>query len=583
MIQSLLKRTREQDDSASNKTKRAALLSIAPRNGGAADDDSIPDSDGEGDEALPVPVSASSDRSAATTTTVEREVESEQELLSRLEQRFPPLTAEQRAIVLHQPAAGAHIVVNACAGTGKTTAARLIAERFRHLRILYVVFNKAAQEEAAQKMPPNVDCRTTHSLALQFAKSRFPRNGVTIDKRRNEPWSVVRTLENFCADGTRSRIDAEAHCPPMLRASRISVAAKAQFAWDVLIGERTEETSGGCGGDGGGAGGGSRGWTFDALLKYMSLERDASQRFLQNRFDMIVVDEAQDTQSVLMPWYASIRSLPVYLIGDTYQSIYGFCGARDAMEEALALPSSVRFNLTHSFRFGTFVGDLASRLLIATGLLEPRLRITGDEQRATRIEIGTPSLASLDEVGSVMFIARTNATIIGKAFEASAAKKSVRLIGRTRETLRKVHDLLLAYNNVSDATAKSQIRKRLNALVRQAAARARKDYQPADLAADDDDEAYNNDDTSLLNDDELDEYQTLQLIKKYGVSMTKGLLRNIEQTADSSSADVSLCTVHASKGLEFGCVALLDDFFPLHLLRHALLHRYKDDSIHSAE
>lgn len=546
---------------SSSATKRHAVV--------VKDEDSIPNSDDECDDAFALPQQLPSATNNAA--------ETESALLERLvqQQGFQPLTDEQRAILLHEPRAGAHIVVNACAGTGKTTMARLIAERFRHWRILYVVFNKAAQEEAAQKMPPHVDCRTTHSLALLFAKSQtMPqrRNAIEIDKRgwstEAKKWAVVRTLDNFCADGSRAAIDAAVHCPSYLQAaeSRAAVAHQAQQAWDRVVVSR----------------GGQNGWPFPALLKYMSLERDAAHRFLSSRFDLIVVDEAQDTQSVLMPFYASIRSLPVYLIGDTYQSIYGFCGARDAMKEALELPSSVRFNLTHSFRFGTFVGDLATRLLTVAGLLEPRLRITGDEQRQTRIEIGTPSLASLNEIGSVTFIARANATIISKAFEAAAARKSVRLIGKTRETLRKVQDLLRTHcDNVADADASAAIRRRLRALKRQAAARARREYEEAQQQHHDED--VDNADTSLFNDDERDEFHVLQLILKYGVAMTRRLLRNVEQTAGSTSADVSLCTVHASKGLEFGCVALLDDFYPLHVLCHALQNQFKDDSIYGAE
>ncbi len=55
--------------------------------------------------------------------------------------------------------------VKARAGTGKTATAKLVADANDLKRIIYMVFNRKASEEAKAKMPTWVDARTAHSLA----------------------------------------------------------------------------------------------------------------------------------------------------------------------------------------------------------------------------------------------------------------------------------------------------------------------------------------------------------------------------------------------------------------------------------
>jgi len=72
-------------------------------------------------------------------------------------------TDEQQCIL---NATGRVLLINARAGTGKTTTLQMIATEHPDLKILYLVFNRKAKEEAAAKFPENVDVRTVHSLAF---------------------------------------------------------------------------------------------------------------------------------------------------------------------------------------------------------------------------------------------------------------------------------------------------------------------------------------------------------------------------------------------------------------------------------
>ena len=72
-------------------------------------------------------------------------------------------TEEQQAIL---DSTGRVLLINARAGTGKTTTLQMIASANPDLKILYLVYNRKAKDEADGKFPNNVESRTVHSLAF---------------------------------------------------------------------------------------------------------------------------------------------------------------------------------------------------------------------------------------------------------------------------------------------------------------------------------------------------------------------------------------------------------------------------------
>jgi hypothetical protein len=79
------------------------------------------------------------------------------------------LTDEQHAIcqAARDLDAGSSLKIQAFAGTGKTTTLAAIAESLARRKFLYLVFNRAAADEAERKMPSNVMVRTAHALAFR--------------------------------------------------------------------------------------------------------------------------------------------------------------------------------------------------------------------------------------------------------------------------------------------------------------------------------------------------------------------------------------------------------------------------------
>lgn len=78
-------------------------------------------------------------------------------------------TEEQTAIIHWQ---GRKLVVNAFAGTGKTSTLVSYAMACPESRMLYLAYNRAIRDEAERRFPFNVECKTSHQLAF----ARFGRH-----------------------------------------------------------------------------------------------------------------------------------------------------------------------------------------------------------------------------------------------------------------------------------------------------------------------------------------------------------------------------------------------------------------------
>ena len=78
---------------------------------------------------------------------------------------MPTLTPEQQTILTHVTNATGLTLINACAGSGKTTMLVSIANAIPHTNGLVLAYNKAIATELKSKFPATTHCSTTHSLA----------------------------------------------------------------------------------------------------------------------------------------------------------------------------------------------------------------------------------------------------------------------------------------------------------------------------------------------------------------------------------------------------------------------------------
>ncbi|MHW63188.1 DNA helicase, partial [Escherichia coli] len=224
---------------------------------------------------------------------------------------------EQSAIIHWQ---GEKLVVNAFAGTGKTSTLVQFAAACPESRMLYLAYNRAIRDEAERRFPFNVECKTSHQLAYSrfgkhFRHRLVPGLSVTDVARKlnTRYWTLARVamtaLNQFiCSADVAPGMQ---HMPPpdeMKGMSPQDALRAVQILWHEMSNPD-----------------GNFPVTHDTYLKLYQL----SSPDLSRRWDTILFDEAQDANPVTSALVLGQRCR-VVLVGDRYQQIYRFRGASDA-------------------------------------------------------------------------------------------------------------------------------------------------------------------------------------------------------------------------------------------------------------
>lgn len=318
------------------------------------------------------------------------------------------LTNEQELIVASR---SKQLVVEARAGSGKTSTLRAYADARSNRKILYVAFNKAIQLEAAAKMPSNVTCRTTHSLAYRKAKQLFG------DRDREKvgntyPSTVARltgcgpliatgalqAIQRWCSsldeDITIRHVSEEIVQRVLEPHAIVEVARN---LWKRMLDPHQLEIR----------------MPHDGYLKLFQLEEPVIRGF-----DIIAVDEAQDLNICTLN-IMSRQPSAIVAVGDSAQSIYGFRGAINALGMFV---TDERLHLTKSFRFGRGIAHLANQLLSYFKGIDKPIVGAGQPQ-ATRYSV------DIDKTFAV--IARTNAAIFDEAVQNLMQGRRYHFVGGT--------------------------------------------------------------------------------------------------------------------------------------------------------
>lgn len=332
-------------------------------------------------------------------------------------------TAQQSAIY-EAFATGENLVVEALAGTGKTTTTRGCSERTKR-RGAYVVFNRKAAQEAKGKMPSHVRCGTSHSFAFGPVGSKFK---ARMD-RRDRPNGTQAAAILDIAEGFQLPHDRVVNKVQLARLAQETVAkfcytadesilprhvptydvpGAEEVSWDlanyvVPLAERAwadlTKVSG------------SLFFNHDVYLKMWALSNPRIAA------DWIAVDEAQDTNPCLMGVVLQ-QDAQLIAVGDRNQAIYGWRGATDAMAN---FPAETRLPLSQSFRFGPAVADEANVFL---SMLDAEHRIEGYDKIHSRVGAidGRPDAV----------LCRTNAGVIAEALR-TPADETYAIVGGTRQ------------------------------------------------------------------------------------------------------------------------------------------------------
>jgi F-box protein 18 (helicase) len=293
-------------------------------------------------------------------------------------------TEEQQAIL---DADGRVLLINARAGTGKTTTLRMIASAHPDLKILYLVFNRKAKEEADAKFPKNVEVRTVHSLAFSRNIGRW--------KDQVGSFTIADMLPAFKGRKNAQQLAALSHdfleffmnspFPKVEKAMEVFQKEHLSYLTDEVrklfegYQDRIVKTSREM----------LASWyrqekpcPHDFYLKLFHREGHFYRKL--NGFDIVLVDEGQDLSPIMLDALEHCGKR-IIIAGDTHQQIYSFRYAIDAMKR---FPFDDERDLTMSFRFGRNIAEVAS-LLIREAKDEKGFKIRGYPQKSSSVAFYT--------------------------------------------------------------------------------------------------------------------------------------------------------------------------------------------------
>lgn len=435
--------------------------------------------------------------------------------------KFRP-TDEQQAII-DAFLKGQTLVVEAGAGTGKTSTQDLLGRSAPGKRMKYVAYNKSIAKDADGRFSENVQCSTAHSLAYRAIGHRYrPRlDGARLPARQVAGLLKLEPLTLAAEDGRKLVLDpARVARLVMHTIAQFCRTAKAQIEpWMVRIPDGVEPAQEAplrehllpaakeawkdiAAFDG------VLPFTHDCYLKIWSLSRPKLS------CDVVLFDEAQDANPVIADIVMRQRHAQLVFVGDSNQAIYAWNGAVDAMAK---FEADARLQLSQSFRFGPAVAAEANKWLSVLG---STLRLRGFDKIPSRI-VPVPNPAAV--------LCRTNAGCVGRVMRLLEQGQRVALVGGGDQIRRLAeaaitlqagagtdHPELLAF------TTWEQL----------------KEYVETDAGGSD-----------------LKTF--VNLIERHGA---EEVLSTVERLVKESRADVVVSTAHKSKGREWSSVQIHDDF-----------------------
>lgn len=307
---------------------------------------------------------------------------------------------------------GTDAVLQAGAGCGKSSTLKMIAKSDPRASMLYVAYNKSIATDAQRGFPGNASCSTAHGLAFRAVGKEYahrlsgPRQtahaaaqllgvshlvGPGVPRLTADLGDVVampskrimryalETITNWCYSA-----DPEIAARHIPRKPNLKKAATVQQLAELVLPVARAA------------------WRdlqkLDGVLKfahdhYLKMWQLGGPRL---DADVVLLDEAQDTNDVLAAVVQAQEHAQRIVVGDSAQQIYEWRGANDALAK-FAAGGAQELTLSQSFRFGPAIAEAANAWLYVIGT---SLRLKGFEQARSE-------LAALSDPDAVL--CRTNA------------------------------------------------------------------------------------------------------------------------------------------------------------------------------
>lgn len=437
------------------------------------------------------------------------------------------LTKEQQEAIEYE----GNIIIEAVAGSGKTTTLVEFARLRQDRPILYLAFNRTVKEHAISKFRENnllnVQVETAHSLAYKHMQRIDPFELIHEYKlpdlmqllgipriTHNASGFVIAShvsafLSRFCnSDKVRLHDIQDEYINSITESSAAEVLSK---NWDSIYGltykwmERMFKNE--------------IARTHDFYLKMYQYQNPD----LAKKYQYILFDEGQDASPVMLKIFNSQNCRKI-IVGDRHQQIYGWRGAENALDylDFDTIP------LTKSFRFGEEIAQVASKVI------EIKKKYLGGKWKFKISGVG-----GVSKISTRAFLARTNVGLLNAAIKQLEEKRKKfyfegGVSSYTFSNGSSIYDALYLFLN-AQPKIKNELFKSFSSF-----------EQLEEFA-------------EQTLDSEL--RLTCKMVKQYQAELFD-LLAEIKKRAidDRNKADYIFSTVHKAKGMEYDSVDLADDF-----------------------
>jgi len=419
------------------------------------------------------------------------------------------LTEEQKSIIF---AKEDRIKITALAGSSKSTTLFYYSKENPNKKILYLVYNKSMKLEGdiMFKDLHNVTIKTTHGLAYQYV-GRFYKNKLTFNYNaidvmkdlklnfRYDQEIAVKTYEMFkgymlSEVATFKELDMY-----MDAKNRDDIIALCERLWELKK-DRYNDIK----------------VEHDFYLKTFQLEK----RNLSNTYDIILLDEAQDSNLLMLDILNSSKVVGQVLVGDQFQQLYSWRNACNVLPKF----KGKEYKLNTSFRVSQNIANICN--MIVGDISDNTIAMKGFNTKQKIVD-------RIDKSKLYVVLCRTNSSLFGETMSCiNSGKKALYYIGGYSG---------YNFNNILDCYNFSQGSKTKNHLFN----KFQNYFQMVDYAE-------KNEDIELL--------ALIRMVKEYGGAIPE-LIEKIKSstTTKREKSDVIFSTIHKSKGSTFPMSVLISD------------------------
>lgn len=410
------------------------------------------------------------------------------------------------------------LMIDAFAGTGKTSTLIEFAKENSNKNILYLVFNKEMRKNSKNKFPLNTEIHTINSFIFSKTKSEFEKRKMINEYNTHFVLNNIKLLSPILKNEQKKAIEIAVNTLTELNYFfNSNISEEDYFKLDInnmpnfLAGELYKKIISD-----------NLPITHNFLMKHFI----DNYNFNELKYDYVLIDEAQDINPAMLHIINKIKSRKIF-VGDKRQNIYGF---RDSINifNLKEFENVPKLFLTGSFRFGENIAKLVNKIVFNL------YRNTEKEIVGLNKEPGL----IIEDMNNLKgpytaYITRTNAHLFDKAFELIENGKKVSIPFDWEIIKILLMDVFYLKNGLKDRI-KSDLIKNYH------------DFNFFKNVA----ESGGDLELSFL----------IKIIEKYNFDIPDKIKQLERYLASPKYADIILLTAHKSKGLEFYNVIIGEDF-----------------------